>query len=70
MLYNLLQSADKWLDEIGLFSLVRVLYQLEFRAFFAVVFSFVLVLLYGRRTIRWRSATRRFCCRRGARAGN
>jgi phospho-N-acetylmuramoyl-pentapeptide-transferase len=51
MLYNLLQSYSAWLDEIGLIRLVRVLYELEFRAFFAVVFSFALVLIFGRRTI-------------------
>jgi phospho-N-acetylmuramoyl-pentapeptide-transferase len=51
VLYNLLQAMDAWLDEIGLIRLVRVLYQLEFRAFFAVVFSFALVLAFGRRTI-------------------
>ncbi len=51
MLYNLLQLTNQWLDEIGLFPLVRVLYELEFRAFFAVIFSFLLVLLFGKRTI-------------------
>ncbi|MBT8486023.1 MAG: phospho-N-acetylmuramoyl-pentapeptide-transferase [Phycisphaerales bacterium] len=53
MLYNLLQSTDQWLDEVGLFRLVQVMYQLEFRAFFAVVLSFALVLIGGKRTIRW-----------------
>ena len=53
MLYNLLKVSDQWLDESGLYPLVRVLYQLEFRAFFAVVFSCAIVLLFGRRTIRW-----------------
>ncbi len=53
MLYNLLQYKDEWLDDHGLISLVKVLYQLEFRAFFAVVFSFALVLIFGRKTIRW-----------------
>ncbi|MHC4447551.1 MAG: phospho-N-acetylmuramoyl-pentapeptide-transferase [Planctomycetota bacterium] len=53
MLYNLLQATDNWLDRVGLHSLLQVLYQLEFRAFFAVVFSFFVVLLLGRRTIRW-----------------
>lgn len=51
MLYNLLQILDSWLDSKGLIKLVQVLYQLEFRAFFAVVFSFVVVLLFGKRTI-------------------
>jgi phospho-N-acetylmuramoyl-pentapeptide-transferase len=53
MLYNLFDTSSKWLDDIGLYRVVQVLYQLEFRAFFAVVFSFALVLLFGRRTIRW-----------------
>lgn len=44
---------DERLDEWGLIRLVQVLYQLEFRAFFAVVFSFALVLIFGRRTINW-----------------
>lgn len=53
MLYNIVQNYGDWLDQIGLFPLVRVLYQLEFRAFFSVVLSFVFVLLFGKRTIRW-----------------
>lgn len=54
MLYNLLQNQDlqNWLDEIGLFSYVQVMYRLEFRAFIAVVLSFILVLLFGKRVIR------------------
>ena len=53
MLYNLLQLADDWLDEVGLYSLLQVLYQLEFRAIAAVLLSFGLVLLFGSRVIRW-----------------
>ena len=53
MLYNLFQMSADWLDKIGLYRLVQVLYQLEFRAFFSVLFSFVIVLLFGRRIIRW-----------------
>ncbi len=53
MLYNLLQLADDWLDEVGLYSLLQVLYQLEFRAFAAVLLSFGLVLLFGSCVIRW-----------------
>jgi len=53
MLYNLLQSTESWLDEIGLFSVFQVLYQIHFRAFVAVVFSFGIVLIFGKRTIRW-----------------
>jgi phospho-N-acetylmuramoyl-pentapeptide-transferase len=53
MLYNLLQQTQKWLDEHGLYQIVMVLNQLEFRAFFAVVMSFAIVLLFGKRAIRW-----------------
>ncbi len=53
MLYNLVQICGDWLDKLGLFRFAQVLYQLEFRAFFAVVFSFAVVLLFGKRTIRW-----------------
>ncbi|MHC4218965.1 MAG: phospho-N-acetylmuramoyl-pentapeptide-transferase [Planctomycetota bacterium] len=53
MLYNLLQATDDRLDEMGLYSLLQVFYQLEFRAFAAVLLSFALVLLAGRPTIRW-----------------
>jgi phospho-N-acetylmuramoyl-pentapeptide-transferase len=53
MLYNLLNATDNWLQELGFLKLVQVLYQLEFRAFVSVVCSFLIVLLLGRRTIRW-----------------
>ncbi len=53
MLYYLLTNSSDWLDEIGLYSLLQVFYQLEFRAFVAVVCSFLIVLLFGRKTIRW-----------------
>jgi len=53
MLFNLLQFSNDWLDHIGLFRFLQVLYQLEFRAFFAVVCSFTIVLMFGKRTIRW-----------------
>jgi len=53
MLYNLLQVIDDRLDEIGLYSLLQVLYQLEFRAFAAVLLSFALVLVCGRPVVRW-----------------
>src|SRR3954462_8274246 len=53
MLYNLLQLNSEWLDDIGLFRVLKVFYQLEFRAFFAVVFSFTIVLMFGNRTIKW-----------------
>jgi phospho-N-acetylmuramoyl-pentapeptide-transferase len=56
MFYNLLKNnpeVQRWLEEHGLYSVVQVLHQLEFRAFAAVVLSFLLVLLLGKRTIRW-----------------
>lgn len=55
MLYNLLQNENlqNWLSEIGLYPLVSVMYQLEFRAFVAVVVSFVLMLAFGKRIILW-----------------
>ncbi|MEE2906540.1 MAG: phospho-N-acetylmuramoyl-pentapeptide-transferase [Planctomycetota bacterium] len=53
MFYNLLQSGHDWLESFGGYSLLQVLYQIEFRAFFAVILSFAIVLLMGERTIRW-----------------
>ena len=53
MLYYLLTKTSDRLDEVGLYSLLQVFYQLEFRAFVAVVCSFLIVLLFGRKTIRW-----------------
>jgi len=53
MLFNLLQIYSELLDRIGVFTILQVLYQLEFRAFFAVVLSFTIVLTFGKRTIRW-----------------
>ena len=53
MLYYLLTKTSDRLDEVGLYSLLQVFYQLEFRAFVAVVCSFLVVLIFGRTTIRW-----------------
>jgi len=53
MLYNLLQMTDQWLDNAGLYSVLQVLYQREFRAFSAVVLAFFIVMLFGKRMIRW-----------------
>lgn len=53
MLYNLLQVYDQWLAEHGSYSVLQVLYQLEFRAFLALVLSFILVLISGPPVIRW-----------------
>lgn len=53
MFYLLTDSLKNWLDQSGLFSVVRVFLQLEFRAFLAVLVAFALVLLFGRPVIRW-----------------
>ncbi|MCZ6543287.1 MAG: hypothetical protein O6768_06440, partial [Planctomycetota bacterium] len=53
MLYILLQMTSEWLDERGLYSLLQVLYYIEFRAFVAALLSFGLVLVFGRGVIRW-----------------
>ncbi|HIN09072.1 MAG TPA: hypothetical protein EYM64_00675, partial [Phycisphaerales bacterium] len=53
MLYNLLQSMDQWLDSVGLYSFLQVLYQREFRAFAAVIVAFFIVIILGKPMIRW-----------------
>ncbi len=53
MLYNLTAATQSWLDDRGLSWLVMVMHQLEFRALFAALLSFVLVLTFGPRVIRW-----------------
>jgi phospho-N-acetylmuramoyl-pentapeptide-transferase len=52
MLYWLLDATRGWLDENGLYRLLRVLDQVEFRAFAAAFLSFLIVLLGGRPVIR------------------
>ncbi|MFO0782263.1 MAG: phospho-N-acetylmuramoyl-pentapeptide-transferase [Phycisphaerales bacterium] len=51
MLYNLTEYAQNWLDSVGLYPVVQVMYQLEFRAFFAVLLSFGIMLAAGPRVI-------------------
>ena len=53
MLFNLVNRLSDWLDGIGLYPFVQVLNQLEFRAFVAVILSFALVIIFGKRIIRW-----------------
>ena len=53
MLYNLTEATQSWLDDRGLSWVVMVMYQLEFRALFAALLAFVLVLTFGPRVIRW-----------------
>ena len=53
MLYNLLQYGDEWLGQWVGYSLLQVLYQIEFRVFMAAIASFVFVLVCGKPCIRW-----------------
>ncbi len=53
MLYLLTDRLQNWLEQLGLFSVVRVFLQLEFRAFAAVLVGFAAVLLFGKPVIRW-----------------
>ena len=53
MLYILTQHFQQWLDEVGLFRVVQVFTQVEFRAVAAALVSFALVLLAGPRVIAW-----------------
>jgi phospho-N-acetylmuramoyl-pentapeptide-transferase len=53
MFYLLTDLLKNWLDQSGLFSVVRVFLQLEFRAFLAVLVGFAAVLAFGKPVIRW-----------------
>lgn len=53
MLFNLLDATRDWLAEIGLYRYVMVLDQVQFRALFATLMAFVVVLVAGRPVIRW-----------------
>ncbi len=53
MLYFLTQEYQSWLDSIGLYRVIQVFTQLEFRAFASVLLAFTYVLLVGPRTIEW-----------------
>ena len=53
MLFNLVELAQNWLDERGLYPVVQVMYQLEFRAFLAVLLAFAIVRLSGPPVIGW-----------------
>jgi len=53
MLYLLLNRLTPWLSANELYPYVRVLDQLQFRALAAAGLAFLLVVLLGRRTIRW-----------------
>jgi len=51
MLYILTTRFQDWLDEVGLYSVIQVFTQLEFRALAAGLFAFLVVILLGPRTI-------------------
>jgi len=53
MFYLLTDRFQNWLEHVGLFPVVRVFLQLEFRAFAAVLVAFAVILLFGKPIIRW-----------------
>lgn len=53
MFFNLIDHFQNQLESLGLWSALQVLYQEEFRALAAVLLSFLIVMLFGRRTIAW-----------------
>ncbi len=53
MLYLLLENLRNWLIDVGAYAPFRVLEQLQFRASLAAAIAFAVVLIFGRRTIRW-----------------
>ena len=52
MIYNLIDNLLNWLEAHGM-GFFRVLTYQEFRAITAIILSFVVVITFGRRTIRW-----------------
>ncbi|MHC4976230.1 MAG: phospho-N-acetylmuramoyl-pentapeptide-transferase [Planctomycetota bacterium] len=53
MLYLLLEATRDWLTDIGVYRFVMVLDQVRFRALFATLLSFLIVVVLGKRVIRW-----------------
>jgi phospho-N-acetylmuramoyl-pentapeptide-transferase len=53
MLYWLLEQSREWLIDKNLYTFVRVLDQVQFRALAAGVLAFAFVVLFGKRTIDW-----------------
>ena len=52
MIYTLIDSLQNYVPA-RLLSILQVFFQVEFRAFLAVLLSFFFVLAFGRRVIRW-----------------
>lgn len=55
MIYWLLEQLGEWLTGQGLYRYVMVLEQQNFRVFCSAILSFALVVLAGKRVIRWLS---------------
>lgn len=53
MLYILTTRFQDWLDSVGLYRVIQVFTQLEFRALAAGLVAFLIVILLGPRTIGW-----------------
>jgi phospho-N-acetylmuramoyl-pentapeptide-transferase len=53
MLFNLVELCQNWLDERGLYPVVQLMYQLEFRALLATALSFAVTVTAAPRVIRW-----------------
>jgi phospho-N-acetylmuramoyl-pentapeptide-transferase len=53
MLYLILEALRNHLIDLGIYGPFRVLEQLQFRASAAAALAFAIVLLLGKRTIRW-----------------
>ena len=53
MIYFFVVQFQEILESTGLLRVLQVFYQVEFRAFLAVLVSFGIVLALGPRTIRW-----------------
>ncbi|MBI1375475.1 MAG: phospho-N-acetylmuramoyl-pentapeptide-transferase [Phycisphaera sp.] len=53
MIYLLITSLRDWLTDVGLFRYLQVFQWPEFRTLCATLLSFLTVVMFGKRTIRW-----------------
>ena len=58
MFYILTTRFEEWLDSVGLYRVVQVFTQLEFRALAAAIVAFLFVVLLGPKTIEWLRRTK------------
>lgn len=56
MIFNLVELLHDWLTRNHLFRYVMIFHQLEFRVLSAALLSFAIVLVFGKRVIRWLTA--------------